>query len=100
MCIQIGCVCKSCLQFSSVVDIKRLTVEQVFWSCGFIWKAATGNVHCTAMYSNVQKCTPMHYHWQGSDQLNLNNVAGTSVPCSAHSHWHLVARFENLSRKH
>ena len=51
------------------------------------------------MYT-VQKCTAMYYHWQGSDQLNLNNVAGTSVPCSAHSHWHLVARFENLSGKH
>ena len=84
------------LQFSSVVDMA--VEQQVFWSCEFIWKTATGNVQAT--YSNVQQCTPMHYHWQGSDQLNLNNVAGTSVPCSAHSHWHLVARFENLSRKH
>ena len=125
-------VCKNFLQFSSVVDIKTLTVEQVFWPCGFIWKTATGRVamyinvkQCTAMFSSEQRFTAMYtttgrtamYTVQlctamcsnvhqctttgrPANQLNLNNVAGTSVPCSAHSHWHLVARFENLSRKH
>ena len=27
------------LSFPSVADVKTLTVEQLFWSCGFIWNA-------------------------------------------------------------